>query len=363
MTVMSKNSKTNKKKQNKVKIALVILLSMMVLAAATVLVAFRIYLNKTKAVSDDDTPIGFTVYDDSTVYDVVHELYEEELIQNEFCGKVFVKLHSVNGLYAGNYILRRSMSMAEIMEELSDENNAIVDTVTVTIVDGDWAKDIAKRIAKATNLKEDRILERWDDINYISKLIDRYECLSDEIFASEHVYLEGYLMPETYYFYKTTTVEQVTEKMLDQTEALYQKYKTEIKNSGYTFHQLITLASVVQFEAGSNEDIKMIAGVLLNRLDDDWMLQCSATLCYAIYSKESQRACETAQNVNSKYNTYKYTGLPVGPICNPYRVAIEACIIPERNDYFYFCADAKGNTYYAKTLDEHNRNVNKYVNY
>ncbi|MBR0136941.1 MAG: endolytic transglycosylase MltG [Erysipelotrichaceae bacterium] len=359
-----------KRKTNKVKVIVAAFLALMVIMASAVLVAFRLYLNGIKPVSNDPTPIAFTVEENSTVYDVIGDLYQQKLIQSETYGKIYVKLHNIDRLIAGNFQLSKSMSLAEIMNHLSDESNAVVDQVRVTIVDGDWAKDVAETLAEATDLNAEDILEKWNDINYISKLIDKYECLTDDILNSEyHVYLEGYLAPETYYFYKNTTIEQATEKLLDQTEAIYQKYKDKINQiikenpAINSFHDLVTLASIVQYEGASTDDIYMIAGVLYNRLADGWKLQCSATVCYALYDRSSQKACETNEDINSPYNTYKVAGLPIGPICNPYEVALMAVIEPQQNDYYYFCADKYGNVYYARTLEEHIKNVNQYVSY
>ncbi len=359
-----------KRKTNKVKVVIAAILAFMVIIASGALVAFRLYLNGIKPVSDDTTPIAFTVEENSSVYDVIGSLYEQKLIQSETYGKIYVRLHKVSGIIAGNFLLSKSMSLSEIMEHLCDENNAVIEQVRVTIVDGDWAKDVADTLAEATNLEAEDILKKWDDINYISKLIDKYECLTDDILNSEYrVYLEGYLAPETYYFFKNTTIEQATEKLLDQTEALYVRYKNEIDKiikdnpAINSFHDLVTLASIVQYEGASTDDIYMIAGVLYNRLADGWKLQCSATVCYALYDRSSQRACETNEDINSPYNTYMVAGLPIGPICNPYEIALKAVIEPQQNDYYYFCADKYGNVYYARTLEEHIRNVNKYVSY
>lgn len=360
-----------KRKTNKGKVILALVLSVLVIFAATALVAFRFYLNRIQPVNEDTTPVAFTVSENSTVDDVIASLFEQKLIQNELCGKIYARIHNVNNLIAGNFVLNRAMSLADIMKTLSNEENAVLEQVRVTIVDGDWAKDIAATLERETDLKAEDILAKWDDINYISRLIDEYDCLTDEILKTDvRVYLEGYLAPETYYFYKNTTIEQVTEKMLDQTEAFYHEHKAEIdriiseNHPGIkSFHDLITLASVVQYEAGSKEDIDKIAGVFYNRLDDGWLLQSSVTVCYALYTRDDPVACETNPDINSPYNTYKYAGLPVGPICNPYETALEAVINPQKNEYYFFCADKYGNVYYARTFEEHERNVRKYVSY
>ncbi len=350
------------KKSSFGKVILAVLALLIVLGIGAGVIGFNYYKKSLKAVNPTNKEIAFTVEEGSTMNDIIRALYNKNLIKDEAIAKIYVKLNKVNEYYAGNFLLNTSMSADEIFRILSDVNKATKEEVSVTIAEGYWAKDAAKAIAAATNLTEEEILRKWNDIAYVDSLIQKYDVLTEDIFNSERCYLEGYIYPETYNFFAQTTIEQVTEKILDQTEAVYKKFTSEIEASEYTTHEVFTLASVVLFEASSQEDMKMVSGVFDNRMKDGWRLQSSVTVCYAMYNYDSWEDCEENTNIDSKYNTYLNDGLPIGPVCNPNSIAIDAVLNPTENDYYYFIADVEtGTVIYARTYQEHLDNVYKYL--
>ena len=139
----------------------------------------------------------------------------------------------------------------------------------------------------------------------------------------------------------------------------------KIKKSSLSIHEIYTLASIVQYESGKIDDMKKIAKVFYNRMKIGMPLQSSVTVCYAldINKNDNWMACEVNPNYDSLYNTYKYQGLPPGPIQNPGEDAINAVLNPDSNDYLYFMADVYGDgtVYYAKTYAEHEANVNRFL--
>ena len=157
----------------------------------------------------------------------------------------------------------------------------------------------------------------------------------------------------------------MTMRFLDEFDRNYQMFKGQLEGSEMSFHDLITLASVVQFESGHPDDMKLIAGIFENRLRDGYRLQSSVTVCYALYEYDSWLDCEQNYEVESPYNTYMIDGLPIGPVCNPGIDAIEAVLNPTPSDYMYFIADVYGDktVYYATTYEEHLANIEQYLNY
>ncbi|MDO4377541.1 MAG: endolytic transglycosylase MltG [Erysipelotrichia bacterium] len=352
----------NNKKTNK-KVKLIIGLAIVVVILIGVLFVYRYYLDQLKPVSEKSEQVIFTIDDGSYMNDVIDNLYEEGLIKDTKIVKLYVKLNKRNTYYAGNYLLNKNMSVKEIFDALADVNNSYTEEVTVTIVDGDWAKDAASAIADKTNLTKEEILDKWNDLDYIYSLISKYDFLTEDIFNSEHCYLEGFIYPNTYNFYKQTTVEEVTEKILNETDRVYQKYAQQIKQSGYSTYQIYTLASMILFEANNQEDMRLVSSVFHNRLNDNYPLQSSVTVCYALYTYDSWQECETSIDIDSKYNTYVYDGLPIGPVCNPNEMALEAALNPAESNYYYFLADVDtGKVYFAETYAEHLRNIEKYLN-
>lgn len=352
----------SKKRRTGTIIKLVLCLILLLLIGGLVF-GYAKYNTSLRPVSGISKEISFTVEDNWTANDVIKELYQKGMIQNEFVAKVYVKLNKIDKIYAGNFTLNQNMSVQEIFDVLTDEDNAVVEQVELTIIPGEWCKDIAASIAEVTDNKASDVMNKWNDKVYIGSLIDRYEVLTDEIFNSEHCYLEGYLIPDTYYIYKNASVEDITEKILDYAEERYLKYKDAIASSGYTVHQIYTLASMVQFEAKTPEDMKLVAGVFYNRLNDDWLLGSSVTICYALYNDyHTWEDCERNPDINSPYNTYQNLGLPIGPICNFNEDALEATVNPADTSYYYFIANVNtGEMYFAETQAEHQYNIDHYM--
>ncbi|MBQ0066520.1 MAG: endolytic transglycosylase MltG, partial [Firmicutes bacterium] len=221
-------------------------------------------------------------------------------------------------------------------------------------------------ISENFDYSESDIIKQWNDPEYLKQLCEDYEFLDfrDINRSAYKVKLEGYLFPNTYEFKKDATIDEITRTFLDHFNLIYDKYNDDFKNSKYTVHELVTLASVVQFESSSPDSMKTIAGVFYNRMKDGMRLQSSVTVCYALYDDfKDPMDCEVKTDVNSPYNTYIHAGLPIGPILNPGEDAIIAVLEPKKTDYYYFAADIYGNwdgkIHYAKTFAEHEKNCKK----
>ena len=355
--------KKKTKNPYKGKVVLIIFLSILLLTTGGFAFLYRHYLNALQPVSEQSEEIAFTIEENSSMNAVIAKLYDEGLIRDKDMAKLFVKLNRKNSYYAGNFILNRNMSFAQIIDTISDMSKASRDQVSVTIKPGNWAKHAAAAIAEKTNLTAEEIMAKWNDVAYVDSLVEKYEVLTKDIFNSENCYLEGYIFPETYKFYENTTVEQVTEKILDQTEKIYEKYRNEIGKSDFSTHEVLTLASVILFEANTEEDMRNVSGVFYNRFAKGMKMQSSVTVCYALYQYGNWTDCEkNSLVVDSKYNTYLYPGLPIGPVCNPTEAAIKAAVEPAQNDYYYFIADlSTGRCVFAKTYEQHQQNIRKYL--
>lgn len=327
---------------------------------------FNFYNDSLKAPSKVSEEVVFTVNSGDSTKKVLNNLKTNGLIKNIDTALIYIKLNNLSNIKAGDYILNKNWNVKEIFEFINNSTNAISDDVKVTIIEGDWAKDIAKKISEKLGISSDELINLWNDENYIRSIMVDYPFLTEEIFNENvRIKLEGYLFPETYLFAKDSTKEEVTKKLLDQTLKVYKEYKDKIDSSNLSVHKLFTLASIVQYEASKEEDMKLIAGVFYNRLNINMKLQSSVTVCYAIDKEKNDdwMKCEVNPNFDSPYNTYKYNGLPPGPILNPGKVAIEATLNPSNSNYLYFMADVYGDgkVYYAETYEEHSKNVRKYL--
>jgi len=135
--------------------------------------------------------------------------------------------------------------------------------------------------------------------------------------------------------------------------------------NGLSLEEVVILASLLERETITDEERPIVAGILLNRLNADWPLQVDASVQYALGdSKEwwpRPLTRDQIENTTSRYNTYKYSGLPVGPISNPGISSLKAVANPEDTDYWYYIHDDDGKIHYAKTLEQHNANIAKYL--
>ena len=318
---------------------------------------FTCYKVNLGSVSKKSEEVNFNIISGTNSQEIIKNLKNADLIKNEFFSKVYLKLHNNIIIKAGKYSLNRNMNAKEIFSKLSVGGKSD-NTIRITFKEGDIIENYIKQIGEGFNLTEDEIKNKINSETFLKPLISKYWFLTDDILNQNIKYaLEGYLYPNTYEFYKDASIDDVIKKMLDQTEKELNDYKKEMINSPYSIHEIMTLASIIEKEAGLAEDRKTISGVFYNRLNKNMALQSCATLGYAL-GKWKLRYTTNDTQVDSPYNTYKYPGFPPGPTSNPSIGSIEAAIYPEDTDYLYFLADVCHNnhkTYFSKTYEEHEK--------
>lgn len=294
---------------------------------------------------------------------IVDLLYNANFLNNKYVGYAYMKLNSDKSLQAGTYEINRNMSFVEIIDKIS-RGEVVDNSISITFVEGKRLTYFAKQISQKFPFTEEEILNKLSDKEFLNKLINKYWFLTDDILNDKLYYaLEGYLYPSTYYLETDSSIETIIYKLLDQTDIELSKYKTEIENSSYSVHELLTMASIVELEGGNSTDRKSVAGVFYNRLNNNWSLGSDVTTYYAAKIEMSERDLYQYEidDVND-YNTRPAAAsgkLPVGPICNPSSNSIIAALEPTKHDYFFFVADKNGKTYLTKTNAEHVAQIQK----
>lgn len=170
-------------------------------------------------------------------------------------------------------------------------------------------------------------------------------------------------IPNTYEFYWNTDADDFVDKMIVEHKRFWNETRMQkAKDIRLTPRQVSILASIVDKETTKTSEMPRIAGVYLNRINKRWPLQADPTLVYALGDYNIRRVLDVHKNIDSPYNTYKFAGLPPGPICIPSIAAIDAVLNAEKHNYYYFCAkdDLSGYHVFAKNITEHNRNAEKY---
>ena len=297
---------------------------------------------------------------------IANTLYKHHLIRSKFAFKLYVRITNRNNLMAATYNFSEDMGVRKIVDILSKGKKAR-DDVRITFKEGLNMRKITKIIADKTNNTEDDVYNLLKDNNYLDEIISKYWFLTDEIKNSDIYYsLEGYLYPNTYDFAsKDSSVEEIFEQMLDETNRQLSKYKDKIEASKYSVHEIISFASVVELEGTTLEERKKIARVFMNRLSSNMNLGSDVTTYYGARIDMGERDLFSEEvvecnNYNTRCATFKK--LPISAICNPSIEAIEAVINPDNNDYYYFVADKNKKIYFSKTQKEHINTINKLKN-
>ena len=339
----------------------IVVLSFISFILLLIIISFSTYFLKLRAVSKDSVPVSFRVEEGDTYSSISKKLINSNLLRSDLAYKIYVKTHKLNTLKVGIYELNQNMSVGKILSVLSSDNYK-EDYVEITFKEGINMRHIASLISEHTSNSEDDVYNLLKNRDYLNSLIEKYWFITDEILDQRIYYpLEGYLFPDTYQFSMNASVQDIFKAMLDQMDLKLSNYKEQINNSGYSVHKLLTLASIVELEAGMSHEMNGIASVFYNRINSGWTLGSDVTTYYA--SRKDFTVDLTINELNecNGYNTRGtcFTGLPVGPISSPSLESIEGVINPVQSDYYYFVADKYGNTYFSKTDSEHMAIISK----
>jgi peptidoglycan lytic transglycosylase G len=251
-------------------------------------------------------------------------------------------------LQAGEYRFDRPMTVREVVDKIARGD---VYLVPITFREGLTIREMAQLFESKGLGSAAEFTKSAADAQLIRKL---------DPAAKD---LEGYLFPDTYAMTRHTTARQLVPRMVAGFEkALATEIFSAAEARGLSLRQLVTLASLVEKETGKEEERPLVAAVYSNRLKIGMALQCDPTVIYALERANRYNGNLTRENmqIDSPYNTYRYPGLPPGPIANPGRASLEAAARPADVPYLYFVARGDGSHAFAATLEEHNRNVDLY---
>lgn len=307
--------------------------------------------------------VRFTIEKGWGVQTIASELKQQGIITSEFLFITGAKLHGVDDiLHEGEYIVPATASVNVLLDLFSEGISSLSlsnDEQEITIQEGWSNQEIAKYLDEKNIVSEEDFLDVANDSNITELFSDvTFPALSDK---PESKGLEGYLYPDTYRIFKTAESKDIIFKMLTNFEnKLTEEDRAAIASQGKTLFDVLTLASIVEREESKSGDMKIVAGIFWKRLEIGMALQSDATVNYVTNAGRRQPTLEDLE-VDSLYNTYKYPGLPPGPIGNPSIAAIRATIYFEESDYLFFLHPLSGETIYSKTLQEHNANKQKYL--
>ena len=267
--------------------------------------------------------------------DIAEKLKEEGLIKSKWGFVFYVWFRGFNErLQAGDYLLNPNMNLFKIANIIT-KGEVTPNWVKVTIPEGWEIRKIEERLVVLGILNS-----------------------KDKLPQNK----EGYLFPDTYYFYKDSSVEEIVQKMESNfNRKITEDLQEDIQKQKKTLYQVLIMASLLEKEVRSDEDRAIVSGIFWKRLKNNYPLESCATIAY-ILGVDKWRYTYEDTRIKSAYNTYLNRGLPPTPINNPGLSAIKAAIYPEQSDYNFFLTDPEtGRTIFSKTLEEHNANKRKYL--
>ena len=253
-----------------------------------------------------------------------------------------------SNIHPGHYVLKNGMTNNQLVNML---RGGLLTPVKVTFNNMRDVDMLASRIATQIEADSASLSNLLHNQDYVKQL------------GFNKFTIPALFLPDTYEFYWNTDAEGFVNRMFQEYNKFWnEERKQQAQSKGLTPVQVSTLASIVNKETNMSDEMPRVAGVYLNRLKNNWLLQADPTLVFAWNDFTIKRVLDRHKEIESPYNTYKYPGLPPGPICIPSLAAVKAVLNAEDHHYFYFCAkeDFSGYHNFAKTLAEHNRTAAKY---
>lgn len=313
----------------------------MLIAIVVIFGAFFVVKDVTGVDTENSTAIEVPEGAGSAV--VADILSENDIIKYPTIFRLYSKLGGFDGKYTpGTITVHNGMSYGDILNSLIVPDRNVV---KVVIPEGYTAKQIAQTLEDAGLCTADDFLSALDPSLYDYKFL--------EGMPIRDVALEGYLFPATYEFTKSQTPQEIVTVMLDAFNDMFiPEYYTRAKEVNMTVDEIVTMASIIERETNADSERSKVASVFYNRLNNGMKLESCATVQYILGENKPVLSVSDTR-IDSPYNTYKYAGLPVGPISSPGADCIKAALYPAKTDAFYFCLGKDGKHIFSKTYEEH----------
>ena len=290
--------------------------------------------------------VEITIEEGDTFSEVSKELKDSGLVSSRWLTNLTARLTGRQSeLQIGSYEIKDGSSILSILRTLT--TGSIFESSRITIPEGYTISQIGGLVQSEFEISE----ENWSSVvGTESSLISSFNVLKDK---PTSVDLEGYLFPDTYEFSRGANSDDIAGEMISTLERRLEE--SGINLGDHDMHDVLTLASIIEREVQSEEDMALVADIFLKRLEIGMALQADSTVNYVTGKKTPAISLED-RDIDSPYNTYLYPGLPPGPISNPGIAAINAVLNPESNSYYYFLTDVEGTVYYSQTYEGHLQN-------
>ncbi len=294
-----------------------------------------LYVSFIQAPNDFPTKVVFTVDDGATLSEVVDKLEYQNIIRSSTALKGLVTiLGNAQNVFSGDYFFKSKKNVFQVAHIITTGSFDLT-PVKITVAEGATIDDMA--IIFGTRLPS----------------FDR------ELFLEKAKVKEGFLFPDTYKFLPNAEAEEVIEKLENTFRERILGIEAEVNAFGKPVEDVVIMASILEKEARTTESRRIIAGILWKRLSIGMPLQVDAVFGYILGKGTFQLTLDDLK-IDSPYNTYKYKGLPVGPIASPGLDSLKSAVTPIETDYFFYLSDLEGEMHYSETFEQHKANKRRY---
>lgn len=358
----------NEKKQKKLvtKIVLSIFAVLIILFIILGISAYNFYTSSIEPLNpSSEEEIQVEVPTGSSPTDIAHILEENGIINSASVFNIYTRLNDEANFKAGYYVFSPSMDMEDIVSSLQQGGTDLpLDAITnIPVPEGSTLTQIATFIETNTSFTAEDVMMSIKNEAFHNSMLEKYpELLTSASEAEEVRYLlEGYFYPATYPYHSDMTIEELLESMIGKMDAVMSKYYKQINENGYTVHEILTMASLVEREGIEYDDRTKIADVFYNRIELGMPLQTDVAILYAL-DKHKELVTYEDLEVDSPYNLYQNTGIGPGPFNSPSEESITATLSPADTNYLYFLADIDTKkVYFSETYEQHLAYQKEYV--
>ena len=350
------------------KLLIATLLLLFVIAAVAGIGLLWFQANTLQALDPDGINSTVTIESGTNAEQILEMLETEGFIGSKLAAQIYIRLNPDSAEFkAGEHNISSSLSLEEILAVLSESPER--KTVWITIPEGMRYTKVVEQIRAELTGTSVAL-----DYELLTEIMDTpenyYEQMDQDVVSfllrnkPDQKTIEGFLYPDTYNIDVQITEIQLVELFVyTLIDKLAEDDLATIATSDYNLYQILNIAGMLEREANTEEDFKLVAGVLYNRLEQNMRLDVDATILYGLDKDGSETIFQSEiDDVSNPYNTRRLSGLPPTPISNPGITAIKAAIHPAKSDFLFYLTGNDGKTYYAKTNNEHVNNINKYLN-
>lgn len=335
----------NKRKRKSALIPMILAVVAVVLIVQAIFMAGDVLFG-----SLDKESVTITIGENPNSHSVAQTLKENHIIKYPWLFELMSNIKGADGkYYSDEFEIHKGSGYNLLINGLTYADRHR--TTDITIPEGSTLKEITNIVAETGYITAE---------DFTTALNESYDYDFLQGIDRENP-LEGYLFPDTYNISNQMSGSDIVKLMLDRFEQIFtDEYRAAAQEAGYDMDEIVTLASIIEAEAGSDADRPLVSSVFHNRLDSSTYpyLESCATVQYILGERKPILSNSDIQ-IDSPYNTYINKGLPIGPICSPGKASIEAALYPADTDYYFFQSDADGKIYYSETYDEHEQIMNE----